>query len=219
MKKAAFFDIDGTLYDGVVSIDFLKYLLRENKLKARDMLMVLKFIYYIFLNKLDFIDRLELNRRLYSNIKGWNVESINKIAEEFYKKDASEKFYPEALKILDRHIKNKEVVVAVTSGLINIVNPLKKHLKLDALAGTEVGSNNGRFDGSVRKLRIGKNRAEFVSSYCKLNKIDLKNSYAYSDHYSDLPMLSIVGNAVAVNPDKKLERIAKRNSWKTIRFK
>ncbi len=219
MKKAAFFDIDGTLYDGVVSIDFLKYLLKENKLKARDMLMVLKFIYYIFLNKLDFIDRLELNRKLYSNIKGWNVESINKTAEEFYKKVVNEKFYPEALKILNRHIENKEVVVAVTSGLINIVNPLKKHLKLDALAGTEVGSNNGRFNGSVRKLRIGKNRAEFVSSYCKSNKIDLKNSYAYSDHYSDLPMLSIVGNAVAVNPDKKLERIAKRNSWKTIRFK
>ncbi len=36
--------------------------------------------------------------------------------------------------------------------------------------------------------------------------IDLSESYAYSDSESDLPMLELVGNPVAVNPDSRCWR-------------
>ena len=43
-------------------------------------------------------------------------------------------------------------------------------------------------------------------------------SYAYSDSESDLPMLTAVGHPVAVNPDSALERIARDNGWRIVRF-
>ena len=43
--------------------------------------------------------------------------------------------------------------------------------------------------------------------------IDLANSYAYSDSITDLPMLELVGNPVAVNPDRELTRVAREREW------
>ncbi len=48
--------------------------------------------------------------------------------------------------------------------------------------------------------------------------IDLANSYAYSDSITDLPMLELVGNPVAVNPDRELTRIAREREWETRWF-
>jgi hypothetical protein len=47
-------------------------------------------------------------------------------------------------------------------------------------------------------------------------QIDLGASYAYSDSESDLPMLREVGNAVVVNPDSLLRRIAVEEGWEVI---
>jgi phosphoserine phosphatase len=43
--------------------------------------------------------------------------------------------------------------------------------------------------------------------------IDLEHSAFYSDSYNDLPMLERVGTAVAVNPDTRLRRHARRKGW------
>jgi phosphoserine phosphatase len=48
--------------------------------------------------------------------------------------------------------------------------------------------------------------------------IDLAASYAYSDSESDLPMLRVVGNPVAVNPDAELRRVARDEGWEIMRF-
>lgn len=49
--------------------------------------------------------------------------------------------------------------------------------------------------------------------------IDLKGSFAYSDSVTDLPMLELVGNPVAVNPDRELRRIATERSWRIESFR
>ncbi len=50
------------------------------------------------------------------------------------------------------------------------------------------------------------------------NGYELDQCYAYSDSASDLPMLEAVGHPVAVNPDAKLERHARRNGWPIVIF-
>ena len=48
--------------------------------------------------------------------------------------------------------------------------------------------------------------------------IDLAESFAYSDSESDLPMMRAVGHPVAVNPDRELERVARQEGWRIMRF-
>ena len=41
----------------------------------------------------------------------------------------------------------------------------------------------------------------------------LDDCFAYSDSYSDVPMLSVVGHPSAVNPDTALTRLAHAHNW------
>lgn len=49
--------------------------------------------------------------------------------------------------------------------------------------------------------------------------LDLRRCTAYSDSANDIPMLSVVGTAVAVNPDSVLRDTARRNGWQSIDFR
>jgi len=72
------------------------------------------------------------------------------------------------------------------------------------------------YNGVIKVLPVGKNRLEVIKGYCKLHSIDIGKSYAYSDHYSDIPLLENIGNPAAINPDRKLRDYAKKNKWKII---
>ena len=43
-------------------------------------------------------------------------------------------------------------------------------------------------------------------------------SSAYSDSYTDLPMLEAVGHPVAVNPDRVLAKVAREREWEVMQF-
>ena len=45
--------------------------------------------------------------------------------------------------------------------------------------------------------------------------INLARSYAYGDSAADVPMLSAVGYGVAVNPTRRLARVARRRGWQS----
>jgi phosphoserine phosphatase len=77
------------------------------------------------------------------------------------------------------------------------------------------GVYTGRPDGPMT-YREGK--AEAIRALAAREGIDLSASYAYSDSESDLPMLRAVGHPVAVNPDAALERAARAEGWRIMRF-
>jgi phosphoserine phosphatase len=77
------------------------------------------------------------------------------------------------------------------------------------------GVYTGRPDGPFT-YREGKPVA--MREVAEREGIDLGESYAYSDSESDLPMLRCVGHPVAVNPDAELERVARAEGWRIIRF-
>jgi phosphoserine phosphatase len=50
-------------------------------------------------------------------------------------------------------------------------------------------------------------------------KLDLEKSYAYGNHHSDLPLLEIVGNPHAVEPNSILEKIAHQRAWPILGYR
>ena len=54
-------------------------------------------------------------------------------------------------------------------------------------------------------------RGETLESYGK--------TYFYSDSKNDLPLLRLVSEPVAVNPDAELEEEAKEKGWPVLNFK
>ena len=77
------------------------------------------------------------------------------------------------------------------------------------------GVYTGELDGP---FCYGAGKVEAIEEIARWEGLDLGQCYAYSDSASDLPMLAAVGHPVAVNPDAKLERHARRHGWPIVHF-
>jgi HAD superfamily hydrolase (TIGR01490 family) len=92
-------------------------------------------------------------------------------------------------------------------------------LTFDGAIGTVSEVRDGAYtgaEGGPFMYREGK--AVAIRELAEREQIDLRESYAYSDSESDLPMLRAVGHPVAVNPDTELARVAREEGWEVLRF-
>jgi phosphoserine phosphatase len=58
-----------------------------------------------------------------------------------------------------------------------------------------------------------------VQAIADAEELDLKRCWAYSDSYNDIPLLTLVGHPVAINPDARLRRHARDNNWPVYDFR
>jgi phosphoserine phosphatase len=77
---------------------------------------------------------------------------------------------------------------------------------------------DGRYAGEMAFYAYGPFKAEAMTELAEKEGIDLLQSWAYSDSYTDLPMLEAVGHPVAVNPDRVLAKAAHERDWEIMQF-
>jgi len=107
----------------------------------------------------------------------------------------------------------------ISSSPIETVAPLGEHLGVDDVIATRAKLDaDGRYTGQLEFYAYGPHKADAIREMAVREGIDLAHSYAYSDSITDLPMLELVGNPVAVNPDRELTRVAREREWDTRWF-
>jgi phosphoserine phosphatase len=96
-----------------------------------------------------------------------------------------------------------------------------RHLA-DYLGATDVIANrleikDGHATGRLlRPVVAGPEKARLIRDHAKSRGFDLDHCFAYSDSYSDVPMLSVVGHPAAVNPDTRLRTLARTYGWPVL---
>ena len=65
----------------------------------------------------------------------------------------------------------------------------------------------------------GNEKAIAVRHLAQERAIDLSHSFAYSDSSNDIPLLSTVGNPIAINPDSNLKSYAVEHEWPVHDFR
>ncbi len=78
--------------------------------------------------------------------------------------------------------------------------------------------SDGAYTGRLERRLYGKAKADALVELATEEGIELAESTAYSDSYSDVPLLEAVGHPVAVNPDRALRRLAAEADWPSLRF-
>ena len=73
------------------------------------------------------------------------------------------------------------------------------------------GVYTGRLVGDMLH---GPAKGEAVRALADREGLDLRRCSAYSDSYNDLPMLTLVGDACAINPDSRLRAHAREQGWR-----
>ena len=127
--------------------------------------------------------------------------------------------YAEALELVDFHLAQGDEVYLVSSAPAEIVEPFAELLGMTgAISSRATIDVNGKFTGEMDFWAQGANKAVAIRELAALRGIDLEASYAYSDSETDVPMLEVVGNPYAVNPDRVLARIAHERGWPILTF-
>jgi HAD superfamily phosphoserine phosphatase-like hydrolase len=91
-------------------------------------------------------------------------------------------------------------------------------VKIRVLA-TRLEAIHGRWTGRVLGAAMfGKAKARAVKKLEKVMQLDLTQSYAYGDSAKDEAMLDAVGNPTAVNPSRRLTRVAREREWLVLRW-
>jgi HAD superfamily hydrolase (TIGR01490 family) len=104
----------------------------------------------------------------------------------------------------------------VSTALQEIVDALVAELGLDGGIGTTCEVVDGRYTGRALRALHGEEKAAAVRALASADGLDLPQSAAYSDSYSDLPFLEAVGVPFAVNPDRRLRRVAEERGWTVL---
>jgi HAD superfamily hydrolase (TIGR01490 family) len=126
---------------------------------------------------------------------------------------------PEARRLIDRHSRAGRDTYIVSAAPQEIVEPLAHSLGMTSGIGTRSKVVDGRYTGDLDgPFCYGEGKVEAMVEIANWNGYQLDQCYAYSDSASDLPMLEAVGHPVAVNPDARLERHARRHGWPIVIF-
>ena len=96
-------------------------------------------------------------------------------------------------------------VVLATTTPYDLVKPLADRLGFDAVIATRYGERDGVYDGTIDGEFVwGSGKYRAVREWADEAGVDLDESYAYSDSYYDVPLLSAVGHPHVVNPDPRM---------------
>lgn len=213
---AAFFDVDGTLTATNVLMPlnwFMKRHLPRWQYCAWFLKLVLWLPVYFVVDKIDRRIFVQIFFRQYSGI---DAEKVRKWHEEEFERTLKNLVFAQALERIQWHKGQNHLVVLVTGGANFIVEPLANWLCADLIAA-KLEEVDGKFTGKLTgEILIGEGKAKALKDYASKKRVDLKNSYAYGDSISDAPMLSLVGHPVAVNPDRRLRKLAAEVGWEVV---
>ena len=213
-KTAAFFDVDGTLLKSTIVHYYIW--MRSAKFPRPFRLIWLvgflpKIVYYLILDK---ISRTRFNLVFYRNYRRMDAAEIKSLSTEMFEAYLRPKIFSEAVSEIQEHKQQDRVIVLVTGSIDFIVQPIADYFGVDVALTPQLREENGRFTGELTTAPlIGEQKAEAVQAFAEQHDISLKDSYAYGDSRSDLPMLECVGNPVVVNPGKKLREKALASGW------
>lgn len=217
--EAAFFDLDKTVIAKSSTLAFGKPFYKAGFV-GRRALMKMGFaqLFYVLFGADE--DQLERARdQLLTLTSGWHRAEIEQLVEETLAEVADPIVYAEALTLIDQHKREGRKVVIVSASPEQIVRPLGRYIGVTDFIATRVKTDAaGFFLRELDLYAMGEGKVIAIKEMADRDGIDLANSYAYSDSSTDLPMLELVGNPVAVNPEKDLRKVAEEREWPILEF-
>ena len=147
-------------------------------------------------------------------IRGHAASEIEKMGFEIYDEYVSPALWQGTIEIAHDHLNAGEEVWLITASPREMADLIAKRLGFTGALGTVAEVENGVYTGNLDgNLLHGQEKVTAVNKLALHERIDLRNSYAYSDSHHDIPLLEAVGKPRVINPDTQLQVRALRDHW------
>ena len=217
---AAFFDVDNTIMVGASIFHFARGLASRKFFTWRDLG---RFAF----RQLRLRVRGESHGDMHTTrdsaltfVAGKKVDEIVTLGEEIYDDTMAAKIWSGTYALAQLHLDAGQRVWLVTATPVELAQIIADRLGLTGALGTVAETQDGVYTGRlVGEVLHGEAKAAAVQAIAAREGLDLSRCAAYSDSINDMPMLSLVGRPVAVNPDSALRGEARQRGWEIRDFR
>jgi len=153
-------------------------------------------------------------------LEGVEKSALERLAEDCFQRRIRRGIYAEAARLIREALQKGERVIFATSSLKTVIQPLERFFGIEGSLASELEFRDGKTTGRLcGNSLFGGKKKEAVENWLKTNRLSAADVSFYSDSYTDIPLLEICGNPIAVNPDRALAREAKKRGWKILWFR
>lgn len=211
MRPCAVFDLDGTIIDHSSEQVFLKYLIEQGGIPTRNLLRWISD----FIRMGDF--RAAKANKVY--LRGLREAYLRDVARVCFTERLVSRISPKVFELMASHRAAGRTIVILSGSLEILVHCFHDYLQTDLMVGNKLEVVDGCVTGQLGGVNpYGENKANFVRQLAEAHGFALGESYAYGNHHSDAHKLRLFGHPVAVNPDRRLRRIATESGWQVEGF-
>jgi HAD superfamily hydrolase (TIGR01490 family) len=219
---AAFFDLDNTMMQGASAFYFAQGLAARKFFPTGALTSFawqqLKF--RVVGKELSLAQIRTGREQALSFVAGRSTAQFVELSEDIYDELMAHRIWSGTLALAQMHLAAGQRVWLVTATPVELATIIARRLGLTGALGTVAETVDGVYTGRlVGDILHGAAKAQAVRALALKEGLDLQRCTAYSDSANDLPMLSLVGTAVAVNPDPNLRETARARGWEIRDFR
>ena len=222
LTAAAFFDVDNTLMIGASIFHFARGLAARKFFTTGDLASFTwqQMKFRLGGRELTHQEIHASREQALSFVAGRQVAELVELGEEIYDELMIDRIWAGTRALAQIHLDAGQRVWLVTATPMELAQIIARRLGLSGALGTVTESVDGVYTGRlVGEMLHGQAKAAAVRALAAREGLDLRRCTAYSDSANDVPMLSVTGTAVAVNPDSPLREIARARGWEIRDFR
>jgi len=216
--QLAIFDLDNTLLAGDSDFQWGQFLIEKGLLQreqheARN----IEFYEDYKAGRLDIYEFLKFQLKPLSDHPR---VMLDELLEQYMEVKIRPMMTDKAIKLVEEHKANNDLVMIITATNSYVTRPIATAFGIEHLIGTDPEQVDGEFTGNVSGIpsfqdgKVKRLQAWLQDRGMKLE--DFETSWFYSDSHNDLPLMSLVRQPVAVDPDDVLRVHAEQQGWPII---
>lgn len=142
------------------------------------------------------------------------LEQLHAWRKEFFKSKIKPLMLPKAIELVEFHRNQNDELLIITATNQFVTEPIAEAFGIPTLIATEPETKNGKYTGKVSGTpSFQEGKISRLNAWLATSNHSLEGSFFYSDSHNDLPLLKLVDNPIAIDPDETLRQYSEEQNW------
>jgi HAD superfamily hydrolase (TIGR01490 family) len=147
----------------------------------------------------------------------YSIEDLHRFRSEFVAQRILPIILDKAQDLVKKHRELGDTLLVITSTMEFVTRPIVDEFGIDILIAPDPEIVSNRYTGRIVGVpSFAAGKVTRLEQWLANRQDSLEGSSFYSDSHNDLPLLRLVDNPVAVDPDPILREKAEENQWPII---
>lgn len=215
-QRLVFFDMDGTLTRCNTGRIYAQSLWKSKELSTVQLIGV---AFLLLRYRLGVVDMERIMDRLIRESAGKAESAVQNRCSQLVAQRVVPEIFKEAWERVRFHQERGDRLVILSASSSYMIRPLAQAMGILEILATPVHVRDGLFTGEYEApICYGEGKVTWAKRYCDTHGFALEDAIFYTDSFTDLPLLEEVDEPIVVNPDLRLERIARQRGWPLERW-